>query len=384
MSDFSKLNGYDVKDAQARSDIENLTTTIENLGLDLANDENDIETLQNDVSIFKNRKFIFIGDSYGVVSGVRTIPWQQYIINQLDLTIGTDAFVSTKASAGIIGDPNVSPIAEYSYLYLLQQLENTITNKNEITDIIICGGHNDRSYTYQELLTNFELLNTYIKTNYPNSKLALGWISWSTDATYLDAYSGGIYKYKTLATHHGCTYLTDIENSCHYSGWLMDELHPNNDGSEHIGQAVINYITGKMHNENVSSKTNGTITAATGFNITSPTFNTQLLKDVIKVYIDANFQYAGGTSFKCDGTFKEIGTISNSWIMGNHDNITNCQAMLFDGSHTYNVDGLLKISGGKLYFACYLKEDNTTTDLTLNLTMLFIQKQTLLFPTTAN
>lgn len=43
MSDFSKLNGYDVKDAQARSDISNLTSTVDNLG-------NDINGLTNIVS----------------------------------------------------------------------------------------------------------------------------------------------------------------------------------------------------------------------------------------------------------------------------------------------------------------------------------------------
>lgn len=346
--------------------------------------QNQIDDISDNLNIINNRKYIFIGDSYGVVTEQRTIPWQQYIINKLSLTIGTNAFVSTKSSCGIIGDPNMSPISEYSFLYLLQQLENTITNKNEITDIIICGGHNDRSYSYQDLETNFISLITYIKSNYPNAKIALGWISWSNTASYLDVYASGIYKYKTLANTYGCVYLTDIENSWHYSGWLLDQVHPNNDGSEHIGQGILNYIKGNMPSENVSSKTTGTITGSNGFTISSSNFNTQLLKDVIRIYINTTFQNTNGINYTCSGSFIEIGSIENSWVMGNNDNIMNCQAMLYDGSHTYNVDGILKIASGKIYFGCYLKNNNTTTDFTVNIKSIFIQNQYFIIPTTSN
>lgn len=125
-------------------------------------------------------KIIFIGDSYATGEGPdsSTTPWPNIVARYLGLTQNTDYWVGAKGGAswaGIDGRP--------SFLSLLQTLEDSITNKNIITNIIVCGGVNDAIGTVSDGLTAQGNFYNYVRTNYPNAKIQIGLIGWGLSAS---------------------------------------------------------------------------------------------------------------------------------------------------------------------------------------------------------
>lgn len=238
---------------------------------------NDITILKNDVNIIndnllnplKYKKFIFIGDSYGVGRSDNEIikSWIDYCVQYLNISQNNYYKIAEQGSGFVRKGIN-----EHTFLTLLQSFENTISNKQEITDIILCAGVNDYSVQDSELSTAMTNFINYCKQNFPNAVIKFGMISNKNGLTPDDKnernlINNYILRFYQLACTKGAFYLNGVEKIMkYYYFFSSDNLHPNASGYQYLGAGIaqailtgnvnwsfVNLENTKLTNENISS-----------------------------------------------------------------------------------------------------------------------------------
>lgn len=193
--------------------------------------------LNKRISKLENRKIIMIGDSYGIQNdgSVSKFYWE-FFRDALGLTDGINFFHSFQSGAGFGNE---------EYLYQLQNVSVSITDKDSITDIFVCGGWNDsdKSQTYgsDEAFNNGVLhFKNYIETNYPKARMTLAHISWGHPQHMPAVYSQmkvSIQRYNEQSSR-GWRILSGTEHILHrYEGgiWQKDYAHPSQLGQGYLG-----------------------------------------------------------------------------------------------------------------------------------------------------
>lgn len=229
MPDISKIQledvVYNIKDETARNSINTI------------NDE--ITQLKSAKKYFANRKIIFIGDSYGTGQNElseQTSPWTVLVPQYLGLNANqyyTNSVNGSGFKHGTTFQTQLSTVAQ------------NITNKNEITDIIIIGGYNDRYYSSSEIDTKMSEFFTYAKTTFPNADFKLACVGWSKDYDVRQSIAVNVIPIYTKCGKYGCQYLTNCEYILHnYSLFSNDKYHPNQNGqnelSYYLATAILN------------------------------------------------------------------------------------------------------------------------------------------------
>lgn len=207
-----------------------------------------VENNKKEIDIIKNRKFLFIGDSYATHgSEFTTNTWCDFIINYLGLTQGVNAFISQLGGTGF-----VSTVAGINFETLLNT--SLITDKNIITDIIICGGYNDSAYSDDLIAQRIQQTFTTAKNIYPNAKIHCSMIGWHFDDVDAQRRLRGVNNiYHTATIKNGGNYLVDGYTALHQYLTGINSLyplnvevggkfHPNDNGSEIIGYNLSNNI----------------------------------------------------------------------------------------------------------------------------------------------
>lgn len=207
------------------------------LASEVNNRKNGDNALSTRISRLENRKIIMIGDSYGIQNdgSVNTFYWE-FFRNALGLTDGINFFHSFQSGAGFGNE---------EYLYQLQNVSNSITDKESITDIFVCGGWNDsdksQSYGTDEAFnTGINHFNDYIKANYPKARMTLAHISWGNPKNMPAVYSQmkvSIQRYGEQSSK-GWRILSGTEHILHrYEGgiWQSDYAHPSQLGQGYLG-----------------------------------------------------------------------------------------------------------------------------------------------------
>lgn len=247
MSEFSTLNGYIVKDATARAqialEIEQREEAIQNEATARAEAIQNEATARaeaisnafNQASKVLNKKYILISDSYGVVTPENQTPWTFRFKEKLGLT-DENCFINANNGAGFAYE---STGTQKTFLETLQDLESTINNKNDITHIIVCGGHNDYSVETQTIRNKIGEFVGYVKTTYPNAKVYIGYVGINTNGiSLMDAR----FVYSQCGDQ-GAYYLNGTENAMAHTAYIAsDGFHPNDIGSASIALAVVNAI----------------------------------------------------------------------------------------------------------------------------------------------
>lgn len=245
MADISKITiesgTYDIKDAVARQSISNIN----------------------------NKKVILIGDSYCEQNSDNDITkfYWEILRDALGLTQNTNFFASFQSGAGF---------GNGLYLTKLQDLNNTISDKNTITDILVCGGWND-SDTSQPYGTNEMYVNgvnafkSYVDSYYPNAKVTLAHISWGMPSVIgsNNVYQQmpiSIIRYKDSANTKGWRYLSGTENILHiYNAtyWQSNGSHPSQLGQTLLGNSLASaFLTGST---NVYRRNDSRVFVASGY-----------------------------------------------------------------------------------------------------------------------
>ena len=188
---------------------------------------------QHDIDIVRSEKTIFISDSYGVNNG----GW----IDQLAGTQLIDAADVIKLASGGIG------FHDDGYLTLLQNA--VISDPDMVTRIVVCGGANDHTMTEADIISAIDDFADYARANYPNAKLYLGHIGWSTNATLREKYATITIPGYKACNKHGMTYLNGVEYAMHYYGYFDgDGVHPTAFACKELARYIMqSLITGEVN-----------------------------------------------------------------------------------------------------------------------------------------
>ena len=335
--------------------------------------EEDVETLQTDVSSLKtrttnlersvNKKYIFIGDSYGVLED----NWIDMVVDLLDLS-SSDYYKVARNSYGFRGDPSVSGS---SFLNLLTEYAPSITNKNDITDIVVGGGINDCYDPYSPATIGgaIEQFCAYCKTNYPNAKIHIGYISYTNNTSWLLRQPGIIREYNSAAQHCGYAVMDNIYNAFHYPNWLTDSVHPNADGMQKIANAIASHLLGgssigipaylSFYYTGIGILANKTLE-------TFETFDGR----TFTVYCDQT-QWDVSGSFTCNDGWQNLFNLpSDSFIVGTGRNIVNANVSLYSTTENvyYKIPCEFRIVGRVVQIRCPYKGASGTSDKVIAVT----------------
>lgn len=199
-----------------QNQIGDITSLLTTYNSDLVGAINEIYTsltnVKNDVDMLKslqNRKFILIGDSYGYgIDPDHTSDQGKGWMDWFADTVGDycDVYIpNISLLPGVAGFASSLP-----FLTMLQSLSGTITDKDEITDIVVMGGCNDlawNSVTETAIKDAIKTFCEYCQTNYPNAHIKIGNICARLKYMLNDA-AHPVESYKTC-TKYGAEYMND-------------------------------------------------------------------------------------------------------------------------------------------------------------------------------
>ena len=201
----------------------------------------DIQNIKTTIEPLVSKKYIFIGDSYNTTDtppgGVPIVPWSSKVVDFMDLT-SSDYYNSGVSGAGWAHGT--------TFLTQLQTLSASITNKDKITDIIVCGGINDMVENDSDVYDAMAAFSSYCATNYPNAMVHVGMISWAKNdnaRTYLRRIVG--YYNQSIPTFPNMCSIGNAHQWFHsYELMYQPDGHPNAYGSSEIGFHIANYLKG--------------------------------------------------------------------------------------------------------------------------------------------
>ena len=216
----------------------------------LENRISNVESEMQGFGKFSTRKVIAIGDSYAEAPSVSD-NWCEYFGACFDFASYEYFAYSGK---GFCTNSQNSILTSFQ--------AETISDPDEITDIVCCCGINDVSTIldseWNDLLSNIADFISYCNTTYPNAQVYIGF---NGNVIYGSTYAGSfssarlkktISHYIKATTTNGAHYLKGLELVLHNVSLLAsDQLHPTTDGAKLLGQATaeafadgsFNYIT---------------------------------------------------------------------------------------------------------------------------------------------
>lgn len=192
------------------------------------------------------RKYLFIGDSYceGYSHDGNNAGWAEYCAEYLGLS-ANDYIKAYVGGARFSANTN-----NRTYMSLLKQ---QIIPFDAITDIVVCGGYNDNSYTPAEIATGISRFCQQAKIQFPYAKIHIGFIAWNKQGNG----AGAIANWESIKTSlistvlpayqnciaNGAIYLSNVEY------WINDALltnsdgyHPSEAGNRSLAKAIANGI----------------------------------------------------------------------------------------------------------------------------------------------
>ena len=343
MADISKIQiqsgTYDIKDETARQDIADL---------------------QIPRNFFQDRKYILIGDSYAVGETPQgnITSWEQLFI---DYTGISSSNVIKKAQGGS-GFVNLGNNKNF------QTLLEEVTSADDITDIIVLGGYNDRSYNSTQIKNAINSFKIKATEKFPNANIHVGFVGWCKIASNFYALEEAINVYKDCCMLYDIHYLSGIEYSLHeyYSNFSSDDVHPNNVGQIVITFNLIQALIGGSTQFQRGFK-NITITPSSGVSMYEGHQIGCLLKgNVVEISNqNDNFRFLFDPTINISGRTQwvELGTLTTGYIWGSPYNMSLIPVrLIINSTSTGYLDsmGLLKISGGKLYVNVGFRIDPST------------------------
>ena len=194
------------------------------------------------MSALSGHKFIVIGDSYtvGITGGGATIDsWLDYFVRWYG-NEWAGYYANPEGGYGFAKTNN-------QFITLLNGLDNVISDKTAITDILVAGGYNDHAYV-SSLSTAIAEFASTAREKYPNATLWIAPIGWTTNQYQSDV-SQAIEAYITYGKEYGYRVLEEMKNVMRNTAYLSsDEIHPNEEGYQALARkmysCLISYLSG--------------------------------------------------------------------------------------------------------------------------------------------
>lgn len=250
--------------------LQNQIDTINNVDLPAIN--GDITTLDNKIDSIANRRYIIITDSYGGYRDANN--------NRLIDLIGAafDCDQDDLLAYGGRGFTNVN--AQGTFLEALQN--ETITDPDSVTDIIVIGGQNDYGRNTNDIITGIAAFIAYCKTNFTNALVSIANASKSRCLSSVDPtitmMDGVISSYYACLAYRACVnygarYLKGTEYIMHNAAYYqsIDSPHPNATGVSVLATKIIEAIKTGSCSVYYSNDYDLTAPTAIGYSITVPT-----------------------------------------------------------------------------------------------------------------
>ena len=220
-------------------DLNDLNTTDQDSLVDAINEvDADIQTLT--ALTHKVGRAIVISDSYGKGRGGQT-PWTDRLRVYLNLS-SADYFAYSEGSLGFNRTGEDGHTAEQ----LLTAHSGDITDHDTITHVIFGLGLND-TLALTGLDTAIINCIDYVKSEYPNAKIYIGFIgNFKTKTTAeLNAFMEALHAYCEMSGRKGVAYITGIENVMHNNNYFIaDGIHPTTTGGDMIAKYVSSFVNG--------------------------------------------------------------------------------------------------------------------------------------------
>lgn len=194
-----------------------------------------ITALEEDNELLTDKKIIMITDSYGN----RT--YNSKTIADLLRDYGHNIVFDIALSGGAFAQSNTA-------LKFETHVTDYTGDADKITDVLFCGGVNDRIYTYASIVTNIRNTIALAKTTYPNARIHV--IPWgvSFDGTLSDVenmYKIVPYAYKYGTTTGGGIVAENAEYMLRDTRLLdTDLVHPKADGVYYVASLLNAYLLG--------------------------------------------------------------------------------------------------------------------------------------------
>lgn len=231
--DISKIRleneTYNIKDAQARTNISSLTDRVDEI-------EETIAT----------GKTIFIGDSYAVgntrINGVDQIVdgWVEYLKN----IMGLSSNQYYKFCEGGIGFADSGQGGHLGFLDLLQSNISSVTEKELVKNVIVCAGYNDANQQFSAIDGAIGNFISYCKTQFPNATIYIGMVGNNsakneTGRNFRRAIREKVIEAYTTCRAYGGVYLNGVENVMkYYPNLSEDTIHPTPAGYRILAQCI--------------------------------------------------------------------------------------------------------------------------------------------------
>lgn len=322
-----------------------------------------ITTINNTLTRMNTRKAIIIGDSYAN----RTNSWADRLKAALNLS-NDNCIIKAVSGVGFYATQN-------SVNFSTMVVDNITIPANEVTDIIVCGGYNDRNATDANLQSAFDTFMGVVNTTYPNATVYVGFIGWAnldvgtTEewATICNTLAYGRLRYiKICSTYPNVKYLNNVEYALHDIS-LLDEtgFHPTADGQGRLCELIKQaYESGSCNV--VSTQMN--ITS----NLTLESYITEITSGAIFGAINNNESRLFGnnalyltfdqtTSINLSNDIK-IGSLNAGYIIGRNYAVECTVAVLVNTKNNsyFTVPGILYVSGGDVYLRARTLNRNGT------------------------
>lgn len=232
---------YNAQMQQIIEDMTELSGTVTDLSGTVTDLSGDVSNITTALTPLTETSLIMIGDSYAHTTDGTITKFYPQIVGE-NLGLDSDHFKWSGNDGAGFGNGR--------YLTQLQTIVGamTATEKNNVSDVMICGGWND-TLTYLPEGTDAAFaqgiadMNTYVKANLPNARVTISVISWSnpivtqTEDNFtrvklaLKRYSEACCKYGWRFIENSVfilhTYASDV--------WQSDGFHPKQAGQDLLG-----------------------------------------------------------------------------------------------------------------------------------------------------
>lgn len=262
--------------------------------------EADIDDLENVINDMKTRRVIIFGDSYlenrAILNDQPVAYWLEQYLSDTNIEFEVNAQ----------GREGFAVSGTDSFLYDVQNYTSAF-DADQVTDVLFCGGFNDREYNISQIESGMNLTFAEVRSKYPNAKISVGHFGWDGH-WYSDNRSAlvriSIPAYKNCGKF-GAAYMINSEFTMHwYELFTSDDwIHPTIAGVQEISKQIALYLLGgscDVHYEVVECPFNSTGAPEGWWTDSTYAVASKLDNDLVTIYMpDGNITYTSRSAFDC-------------------------------------------------------------------------------------
>lgn len=179
------------------------------------------------------KKYVFLGDSYNTASAFSFDVWGDILPTLLGLSASD--YINVPDNAGGF-------VASGTLGTFWEALDATVTtDRNKYTDIIVQGCSNDRTSSYNDIISAIQTFITNCKSAFPNATIHIAAVGWHKDPQHFANFRTAISAYKDSSLY-GAKYIENAEYIVHDYTHFYDNGHPDAVGQRRIANNFCKYL----------------------------------------------------------------------------------------------------------------------------------------------